>query len=60
VTVAQTLLLVLWQTLSKTRTSSLVKLGVYVTALLLMGLAAYRGVLPRTRPIVPGELMVAD
>jgi len=46
VTVAQTLLLVLWQTLSKTRTSSLVKLGVYVTALLLMGLAAYRGVLP--------------
>jgi hypothetical protein len=60
VTVAQTLLLVLWQTLSKTRTSSLVKLGVYVTALLLMGLAAYRGVLPRTRPIVPGELTVAD
>jgi hypothetical protein len=60
VTVAQTLLLVLWQTLSKTRTSSLVKLVVYVTALLLMGLAAYRGVLPRTRPIVPGELMVAD
>jgi hypothetical protein len=60
VTVAQTLLLVLWQTLSKTRTSSVVKLGVYVTALLLMGLAAYRGVLPRTRPIVPGELMVAD
>jgi len=60
VTVAQTLLLVLWKTLSQTRTSSLVKLGVYVTALLLMGLAAYRGVLPRTRPIVPGELMVAD
>ena len=28
--------------------------------LALMGLAAYRGALPRTRPIVPGESMVAD
>lgn len=60
VTVAQTLLLALWQTLPQTHTASLVKLGVYVGALLLMGLAAYRGALPRTRPIVPGELMVAD
>jgi hypothetical protein len=60
VTVAQTLLLVLWKTLSQTRTASLVKLGVYVTALLLTGLAAYRGVLPRTRPIVSGELTDED
>ena len=60
VTVAQTLLLMLWQTLPQTRTASLVKLGVYVAALLLMGLAAHRGALPRTRPIVPGEWMVAD
>ena len=60
VTVAQTLLLVLWQTLPQTHTANLVKLGVYVGALLLMGLAAHRGALPRTRPIVPGELMVAD
>ena len=52
VTVAQTVLLVLWQTLPQTPTTSLVKLGVYVSALLLMGLAAYRGVLPRTRPLV--------
>lgn len=60
VTVAQILLLALWQTLPLTRTANIVKLGVFVGALLLMGLAAYRGVLPRTRPIVPGELMVAD
>src|ERR1700737_2458677 len=52
VTVAQTVLLVLWQTLPQTPTTSLVKLGVYVSSLLLMGLAAYRGVLPRTRPLV--------
>lgn len=60
VTVAQTLLLVLWQTLPQTRMTGLVKLGVYVSALLLMALAAHRGVLPRTRPIVPGGWMVAD
>ena len=60
VTVAQTLLLVLWQTLPQTRTAGLLKLGVYVGALLVMGLAAHRGALPRTRPIVAGEWMVAD
>lgn len=57
-TVAQTLLLALWKTLPQTRTASLLKLLVFVGALLLMGLAAYRGALPRTRPIVAGEMMV--
>ena len=60
VTVSQALLLAVWKTLPETRTSSLAKLGIFACALLLMGLAAYRGALPRTRPIVPGELMVAD
>jgi hypothetical protein len=60
VTLAQTVLLVLWKTLPATRTASFVKLGVYVGVLLLMGLAAHRGALPRTRPILPGEVMVAD
>jgi hypothetical protein len=60
VTVAQAILLALWKILPPTRTASLVKLGVFAGALLLMGLAAYRGALPRTRPIVPGEWMVAD
>jgi hypothetical protein len=60
VTVAQILLLVFWKTLPQTRAASAGKLAIYAGALLLMGLAAYRGALPRTRPIVPGELMVAD
>jgi hypothetical protein len=60
VTVAQTLLLVFWKSLPITREASLIKLCVYIAALALMGLAAYRGLLPRTRPILPGELMVSD
>jgi len=60
VTVAQAVLLALWQTLPHTRAASLVKLIVFALALAAMGLAARRGALPRTRPIVPGELMVAD
>lgn len=49
VTVAQTLLLAFWQVLPSTRTANFVKLVVFVGALLLMALAAYRGALPRTR-----------
>jgi hypothetical protein len=60
VTVAQTLLLVFWKILPLTRTAAVVKLCLFVGTLFLMGLAAYRGMLTRTRPIVPGELMVAD
>jgi hypothetical protein len=37
-----------------------VKLGAFAGSLLLVGLAAHRGILPRTRPIVPGEWMVSD
>jgi len=57
-TVAQTLLLVLWKALPQVRIASLVKLVAFVAALLLMGVAAYRGALPRTRPIVAGDVMV--
>ncbi len=60
VVAAQTLLLVLWKVLPQTRTATVVKLGVFAGVLAAMGVAAYRGVLPRTRPIVPGESMVAD
>jgi hypothetical protein len=60
VTISQALLLAFWKTLPATRAASLAKLAIFACALLLMGLAAYRGALPRTRPIVPGELMVAD
>jgi hypothetical protein len=58
--VAQALLLVLWKVLPQTRATTALKLGVFVGALVVMGMAAYRGALPRTRPIVPGESMVAD
>lgn len=61
VTTGQTLLLVLWKALpsdlSHSRAGSIIKLGVYAGALLGMGLLAWRGALPRTRPIVPGEYM---
>ena len=64
VTAAETLLLVLWkampQTLAQERSGSLLKLCVFAGVLGLMGLAASRGSLPRTRPILPGELMVSD
>ena len=60
VTVAQTLLLVLWKVLPQTQSTSVIKLIVFVGALFAMGVGASRGVLPRTRPILSGESMVAD
>jgi hypothetical protein len=60
VTIAQTVLLLLWQFLPQTRLTALVKLLVFLGTLTIMGRAAYRGALPRTRPIVPGETIVAD
>ena len=60
VTAAQVLLLVLWKTLPRTHATDVVKLAVYVAVLAAVGLVAARGVLPRTCPIVPGELMIAD
>jgi hypothetical protein len=60
VTAAQTLLLILWKLLPQTQTTSWIKLGAFAGALMLMGGIASRGLLPRTRPILPGEVMVAD
>lgn len=60
VTAAQTVLLVLWKALPKTHTTDVVKLVVYCAVLAGMGVLAAYGVLPRTRPILPGEVMVAD
>ncbi len=58
--IAQTVLLAFWKALPATHTASVIKLAVFVFVFLLMGLAARRGTLPRTRPIIPGEVMVAD
>jgi hypothetical protein len=60
VTAAQTFLLLLWKGLPQTGSTSWIKLGAFAGALALMGLVASRGLLPRTRPILPGELMVSD
>jgi hypothetical protein len=60
VTAAQAVLLVLWKTLPRTHATDIVKLAVYVAVLAAMGAAAAAGLLPRTAPILPGELMVAD
>jgi hypothetical protein len=46
--------------LPRTTVADFVKLVVYVAALIALGFAARAGLLPRTRPILPGELMVAD
>jgi len=58
VTAAQTFLLLLWKTLPHSHTSDLIKLFGYIAALLFMGYLSAHGKLYRTRPILPGELMV--
>ncbi len=60
VTLAQALLMVLWKLLPRTHIADWIKLGAFVIALASLGLLARAGLLPRTRPIVAGELMVAD
>jgi hypothetical protein len=52
--------MVLWKILPRSEAGDAIKLAVYVAALTGLGICASRGLLYRTRPIVPGELMVAD
>jgi hypothetical protein len=58
VTGAQTLLLVLWKSVPHTETGNIVKLAAYIAALAFMGWLSAQGKLYRTRPILPGEIMV--
>ncbi|MGA2046370.1 MAG: hypothetical protein ABSG96_01705 [Terracidiphilus sp.] len=58
VTAAQTLLLVLWKTVPRNETGNLVKLFADLAALAFMGYLSAQGKLYRTRPILPGEVMV--
>ena len=60
VVIAQAVLMLAWKTLPATHTAAIVKLIVFVATLTLMAFAARRGAFPRTRPIIPGEIMVAD
>lgn len=58
--IAQPILWFLWAVLPYGRLGDVVKLVTFVGVLAVAGRLAYRGKLPRTRPIVPGELAVSD
>ena len=57
---AQPVLWLLWTVLPYGRGWDVVKLAAFTGVLIYMGSLARRGMLPRTRPIVPGELAVSD
>lgn len=58
--VAQPVLGILWKMLPHTRAADAAKLAVFAGIFAVVGWLAYRGALPRTRPIVPGELAISD
>jgi hypothetical protein len=60
VCIAQPVLWLMWKVLPRTQTAEAIKLVIFVGILLWVGNMARRGLLPRTRPIVPGELAVSD
>lgn len=60
VCIAQPLLGILWKTLPLNRTTDVIKLVVFVGTLAAAGYLSYRGYLPRTRKIVPGEIAALD
>jgi len=57
---AQPALWLMWKVLPRTRVGDSLKLAIFVGILAFVGNLARRGRLPRTRPIVPGELAVSD
>lgn len=60
VCVAQPVLWFMWRALPQSPTLDVLKLVVFVGILAYMGNLARRGLLPRTRPILPGEAVVSD
>ena len=60
VAAAHPVLWILWKTLPPSRAADVIKLVAFVAILAVFGALARRGRLPRTRPIVPGELAVSD
>ncbi|MBI4476710.1 MAG: hypothetical protein HY654_06025 [Acidobacteria bacterium] len=57
---AQPVLWVLWTVLPQNRGADTLKLAIFLAVLAYMGNRARLGLLPRTRPILPGELAVSD
>jgi hypothetical protein len=60
VAIAQPVLWLMWKILPRTTVADVTKLIVFVAILVVVGNLARLGLLPRTRPIVPGELAVSD
>ena len=60
VSLAQPLLWLLWKVLPPSRAFAGVKLAIFWGTLAWVGNLARRGLLPRTRPILPGESAIAD
>jgi hypothetical protein len=60
VAIAQPVLWLMYLTQPKTPIADLFKLAVFIGVLAFVGYLSYRGRLPRTRPIVPGELAALD
>jgi hypothetical protein len=60
VCVAQPVLWLLWKVLPQTPAADAIKLAVFVGILGWAGNLARLGLLPRTRPILPGEVVVSD
>ena len=60
VAVAQPVLWMMWKLLPQTRAFDAAKLMVFIGILAVVGYMSRLGLLPRTRPIVPGELAISD
>ena len=58
--IAQPVLWLLWKVLPHARWADALKLAMFIGILAYVGNLARLGLLPRTRPIVPGELAVSD
>jgi hypothetical protein len=58
--IAQPVVWIMYLTLPRTRASDIAELVVFVVILAAAGYLSYRGVLPRTRKIVPGEIAALD
>ena len=57
---AQPVLWFMWKALPHNTFSDILKLAVFIGILVFVGNRARLGLLPRTRPIVPGELAISD
>ena len=60
VCIAQPIMWLLWRVLPHARTFDVIKIVVFIAVLAYVGNLSRRGLLPRTRPILPGEIAVSD